>query len=152
MAWRWPFTVEICSHNVISLYWYIVVYWRNIIHYTDSPLVQVTEVNFAKAEMRGDVHGPEIQATDSYAAEMYASIESENILRNILVKICFLFTLQNASLCNADCSTMIATKFWVISLELCMKVMLEILKKKKIFRTNNINSQLDVTIIILLII
>ena len=71
----------------------------------------MTEVNFAKAEMRGGVHGPEIQATDSYTTEMYSSIESENILRNILVKICFLFTPQNASLCNADCSTMIATKF-----------------------------------------
>jgi len=37
LAWRWPFTVETCSRNVyiISLYWYIVVHWRYIIHCTN---------------------------------------------------------------------------------------------------------------------
>jgi len=40
LAWRWPFTVETCSHNVTWLYILyhcnnIVVYWRYIIHYTN---------------------------------------------------------------------------------------------------------------------
>jgi len=41
--------------------------------------------------------------------------------------------LQNATLCNTDCTTMIATKFWAMSLDIYNNVTLEVFKK--IFRT-----------------
>ena len=113
---------------IMSLYWYIVVYWRNIIYCTDSPYVQVIEVNFAKAEMRCRVHRPEIQAKDSYTTELFSSIESENILWNILVKVLLSFYATECRSVQLDCSTAIATEFWVKSHKLSMKVTLEVLK------------------------